>query len=587
MYKNSLDAIKQCKNGMELSKNLNNSILINNLGNTINTEHSEYAIAPLFNNNFVFYTTRNIEIDTILAEPDEQESLSKETVFCSYLKNNKWNEGKKLPTPFNKGTAHNAILSVDEDGKSILLYINEDIWESFYSNGAWTEPVYIEGKINSTEQEYSACYGSDLHHIFITSNRKGGLGGSDIYLAELDSNGICTSVENLGTTINTKEDEDGLFYNRSTKTLYFSSKGHSGIGGFDIFKTTLTDSLVWTTPENMGMPINSPADDIFFSTNTDETIGYLTSYRTNTYGNYDLYSFTKTQTVASINETEHAAIMYRQETRKNEIIANSNIQENQSEVEITIKDLDTKEAVNAQIAIYEEANMQLVKEISSNEQGIAQCNLNRKNNYIAEIFNQSYAINNVKISIPPIAEEIAIQAFLTPSPKIKIDTTQFAIDSSVLNICIVDGVVMDYLSEKYINAVIEFTDTATGVVIAKTETDPKNGKFYVELPKGKNYKMTTTADGYLIGSGFLTTPSTEYTGTKVITRIINKASENLCNLVENNSFETEQIYCSLIVGEIKDNENKAIASSIKLTDNLKNNRVTLNNETGLFFFLYS
>ena len=104
----------------------------------------------------------------------------------------------------------------------------------------------------------------DEKTLYFSSNRPGGFGGLDIYRATKDSKGQWTNVKNLGPSINTEMDDDGPFIDYDGVTLYFSSKGRKGMGGFDVFKTTLDlKTNEWSEPFNLGYPINTPDDDIY------------------------------------------------------------------------------------------------------------------------------------------------------------------------------------------------------------------------------------------------------------------------------------------------------------------------------------
>jgi hypothetical protein len=129
----------------------------------------------------------------------------------------------------------------------------------------FSTPHPIEGLsdiLNSGNYEPSVSINASENIIYFASERSGGFGGLDLYRT-IKKNGVWQAAENLGPTINTEYDEDSPYIDPNNSTLYFSSKGHSSMGGYDIFKTYLIDST-WTYPMNMGFPLNSNSDDIFF-----------------------------------------------------------------------------------------------------------------------------------------------------------------------------------------------------------------------------------------------------------------------------------------------------------------------------------
>src|SRR5690606_258080 len=125
--------------------------------------------------------------------------------------------------------------------------------------------------------------------IYFSSNRDGGFGGKDIYKIERLPNGSWSKAVNLGSTVNTPYDDDAPFIHSDGRTLFFSSQGHQNMGGFDIFKTKLNDNGEWTTPENIGFPINTVNDDIYFVLAADGKTGYYSSSQQGGFGGQDIY----------------------------------------------------------------------------------------------------------------------------------------------------------------------------------------------------------------------------------------------------------------------------------------------------------
>jgi outer membrane protein OmpA-like peptidoglycan-associated protein len=142
--------------------------------------------------------------------------------------------------------------------------------------------------------ESSACFSADGKYLYFTSDKPGGFGGADIYRAEIDENGKYINIKNLGPTINTAYDEDAPQIHSDGKTLFFSSKGHKGLGGYDIYSSLYNgDTDTWETPRNIGYPINTPDDDIYFSLLSNGAKGFFTSYRSDSFGEKDIYRITR------------------------------------------------------------------------------------------------------------------------------------------------------------------------------------------------------------------------------------------------------------------------------------------------------
>lgn len=156
-----------------------------------------------------------------------------------------------------------------------------DIYLSNLSEGKLSTPVKLNENVNSKSEEISACLNYDGTVLYFASNRKGGYGGFDIYKVEKSSTGDWGKATNLGPTINTDKDEVTPFILPDGVTLYFSSKGHSAIGGYDVFVTTQSEDGFWEKSENLGFPINTIEDDFNFFVTSDDKYAYYLSAKNN------------------------------------------------------------------------------------------------------------------------------------------------------------------------------------------------------------------------------------------------------------------------------------------------------------------
>ena len=153
----------------------------------------------------------------------------------------------------------------------------------------------LENNVNSKYWETTANL--DLYHniLLFVSDREGGYGGRDIWMVKKLPNGNWTKPQNLGEPINTEYDEESPYLHPDGKTLYFSSVGHKSMGGFDIFKSTLNKDLTWSAPVNIGYPINTVSDDLFFTPTVSGNNALFSSYRDEGKGDYDIYELKFTQ----------------------------------------------------------------------------------------------------------------------------------------------------------------------------------------------------------------------------------------------------------------------------------------------------
>jgi outer membrane protein OmpA-like peptidoglycan-associated protein len=282
--------IFECQNGKEYVANpLNYSIV--NIGREINSEFEDYGPVVNEKEDEIVFTSRRR--DENLNQNVDVDNKPFEDIFISNKTGGKWeyakNIGPVVNTPY-----HGSNLALSADGNTLFIYKDDNGGDIYYcerkDNGNWGEPIPLPGIINSSFEEKSITVSKDEKTLYFTSNRPGGFGGSDLYKATKDTKGEWSNVKNLGGKINTEFDEDGPFIDYDGVTLFFSSKGHKGMGGHDIFKSTYNPNKnEWTEPTNMGYPINTPDDDIYFISTADGKRAYYSSVRDDGMGYTDIY----------------------------------------------------------------------------------------------------------------------------------------------------------------------------------------------------------------------------------------------------------------------------------------------------------
>ncbi len=287
------DLIAKCNTAKLMELKEDHTLQIKNLGDTINTEYPEYAPLVPAQENFMFFTSRRK--NEIHIEKDAVGDYF-EDIYFSERKDKKWLQPKMLDTAINT-SVHDAGTGLSADGEKLLLFRTSkdlksgDIYESNFINQNWTPPTILGTIVNDPEYlETSACYSPDGNTIFFSSNRPGGFGGKDLYSVKKLPNGNWGTPFNLGASINTEYNEDAPFVHPVGNILFFSSEGHENMGGYDIFKSSFDETSKFDPPENLGCPVNTVDDDIFFVLNTDASIGYLSSEREGGFGSQDIYS---------------------------------------------------------------------------------------------------------------------------------------------------------------------------------------------------------------------------------------------------------------------------------------------------------
>jgi len=286
------------------------------LDSAVNSEVSEYA---------------PFELDTVLyfsslrdnSKTDER-GVGYNKLYTSIKINNKRQKALELDSLFNKEGIHNANTCFNVNFTKIIVTRCEalnksqytcELFESNYLNNKWTEfkklpsPINIDG-INTTQPNIGEINNKDV--LFFSSNRPGGEGGMDIWYSFINTDGTYEKPINVGKKINTIEDEITPFYVNEINTLYFSSTWHKGLGNFDIFKSEFK-SYEFTDPKNVGYPINSSYNDIYYSVNSKKDKAYISSNRIGSFFEdkpsccNDIYSFSiapLTDPIKPIDTTE-------------------------------------------------------------------------------------------------------------------------------------------------------------------------------------------------------------------------------------------------------------------------------------------
>jgi len=266
---------------------------INNIGGVINGPYADFSPVVSVDEGAMFFTSRRVRKDSInFLYVSDVDGKHFEDIYVSY-KDNDGNWGEPELMKFSGYDNHEATINVSADGQTLYLYKdslgNGDIYQSQQNGLEWSEPKRLGSDINTKYWETHVTVSADGNTMFFVSDRKGGTGGRDIYRAVRLPNGEWSKALNIGAPINTEYDEDAPFLHPDGRTMYFASSGHNTMGGFDIFKSEMGEDGTWSTPENMGYPINTVGDDAFFVTSVDGTRAYYSSVRPEGYGEKDIY----------------------------------------------------------------------------------------------------------------------------------------------------------------------------------------------------------------------------------------------------------------------------------------------------------
>ncbi len=281
--------IGECKNGQRLMANPTR-VFIDNLG-AVNSPDHDYGPVVTADETVLFLTSRRVGGQGTAKDPNGGGYTEDVYQALWDYVNNTWGPARNPNAPVNT-EKNDAVVAITPDGQRMLLRTDNesgDLCETHLTPAGWSKPRPLGSHINTKHRETSATFSPDGRYVYFVSDKpEGSLGGTDIYKAEIDGK---NPPQNLGTVINTPYREEGVFMAPDGKTLYFSSEGHSTMGGFDVFKSVYQNGK-WSEPENLGWPINSPDDEMSFVTTASGRYGYLASDRPGGLGGQDIYRFT-------------------------------------------------------------------------------------------------------------------------------------------------------------------------------------------------------------------------------------------------------------------------------------------------------
>lgn len=262
-------------------------VTIKHLGTTVNAPYTEGSPMPMGDTALLYTSLRS---DTVIIAKD---AVSEGYLFRFYksIKNgNNFSQGVPMPDIVNPKDGHVGNGTFSPDGKYFYFTkcIENDkgkvlcsIYRSRIKKGVWKDPEPLNDLINlegysNTHPTIGPYKKEGMSILYFTSDRPEGQGGMDIWYSVIGRKGEFKTPKNLGRKVNTVNDDLTPFYDNETKQFYFSSNGHPGFGGYDVFKT---EGMMkkWAKPENVGYPLNSSVDDIYYV--TDKKGGYLVSNR--------------------------------------------------------------------------------------------------------------------------------------------------------------------------------------------------------------------------------------------------------------------------------------------------------------------
>lgn len=285
--KKAIQEIAACDLAQLLVSNPNKDVSIIHLDSSINSKVSEYA--PIQVDSLLYFSSlRNGK------DKDKSQHINFNKIYTAIQDSANWGKAKELDTVFNKESIHNANTAFNKDyTKAFISRCQQknaqefvcEIYSADYVNGQWQPFKKLPPEINqkgSTTTQPSLGILDDDEVLFFASDRAGGEGKMDIWYSKINKDGTYQTPMNAGKKINTIEDEITPFYCNPCQELFFSSTWHKGLGGFDIFRSEYKNNEL-EEPKNMGSPINTCYNDIYFSINSKQTQAFLSSNRLGSY----------------------------------------------------------------------------------------------------------------------------------------------------------------------------------------------------------------------------------------------------------------------------------------------------------------
>ncbi|MBX2843549.1 MAG: OmpA family protein [Flammeovirgaceae bacterium] len=435
--------LKSIENAIEVYQNPK-GYYVDNLGETINSDFPEYNSILSKNQEKILFTRRG-------ENPDERsKNLALESIYSSNLDEySSWSPLKLEELDFKVKGDNIATIQLFGKDQKMIIYQNEDLYISEYFAGEWEKPKPLGGNINTSGYESHACISEDESTIVFSSNGYNPKGDLDLFIAFKKGNGKWGKPFPLAE-LNTENDEDAPFLDKNG-VLYFSSKGHNSIGGFDIFRSTHhATAKIWSTPENLGYPINSVNDDIFFSIFND--IGFFTSNRSGGFGAEDIYK----------------AFMFKEVILKGNVI-----------------DKISKSPVQNASVIFNSENSEI--KAYPNETGFFQVNLPFKEKYTTKIY-AGDLLKSEQYFQPELSDDHS-----------KIIEHDFEIDLNyeLLGGISVKGFIYSMGNRQPLEAVVKLINNQTGKEVTSTVTD-SDGSFAMRLQENQgDFSLKATSKAHL------------------------------------------------------------------------------------------
>jgi OmpA family/WD40-like Beta Propeller Repeat len=442
LYQDTKMRIIQCQNGPKTVKRLVN-YKIENLGEYVNTSYPEYSSTFSEDYQYMIYTTRRPRTVKQIARRKYHVEDINEEVYEARFVSNAWRKSKLFIKPIPRWT-HDASIKLSQNGTTLIYYVDNrnrgDVYVSELKNGEWTKRKSIGANINTKEyNEPSVFIADEGQTLYWVSDKPNGKGMKDMYFSKKDANGEWGPGTNMGDIINTPYDEDAPYLSADGKKLYFSSRGHNSMGGYDLFVSNKLPDGTWGKPENLGIPLNSVGDDIYIVWKDGADGFYFSSDRPGGFGEKDIY-YASPSTDAMPNTT---------------IVAG------------TVLDRETGKPVVAEVKLID---------VATNE--------------VLGTTNTTLLDGKYRFVLPACGAEYRID--------VKVDQENAGpVATTIGKYNVVSGRITDAVTEVPLDGVVELIDAETEQVIDQMPTNPRTGNYMFPVESGRKYLIRAKSNEYL------------------------------------------------------------------------------------------
>lgn len=404
--------IYESENGLEYVQNARNFSIVNI--SAVNSGSLDYAPVINADENMMIFTSRRREGN--LNENVFDDNFPYEDIFISRKVNGEWTPAENIGSTVNT-LYFESSLALSADGQQLYIYRDDNNGDIYVSDikrdGTWSVAQPLSKNINSSYSENSVSVSHDGQTLYFSSNRPGGHGGMDLYKCEKDRRGVWGKVTSLGDVVNTPFDEDGVFMDYDGKTLYFSSRGHKGMGGYDIYKSVFNkETGNWSPPVNLGYPINTPDDDIFFVSTKDGKRGYFATVRNAGMGYLDIYMAEISDISDNVSQkaarkkSEKDTVKTRKDSNEIEVNAPQSTALQPVQLLLEVEDSQSGRAISSKVIMQRISDGRLQTPQQS-KQGVYKFDLadEQAGEYILSVESSGYMFKSMKIKVPAASAE--------------------------------------------------------------------------------------------------------------------------------------------------------------------------------------